>query len=74
MHSCSSARAQKFVPAALWGDTERSLPLKVNYSCIGIKLCDGPALVKLRYVFLSGYSFSVYNVFYIFQPIAVFYL
>ena len=35
------------------GQYRKKLPLKINYSCIGIKHSDAQALVKLRYVFHS---------------------
>ena len=36
------------------GRYRRNLPLKINYSCIGIKVCDSTTPVKVCYVFTPG--------------------
>ena len=38
----------------LCGRYRKKLSVKINYSCIAIKQCDGPALVKLTIVRLSS--------------------
>ena len=46
----------------LCGWYRKKLPLKINYSCFGIKQCNGQALVKLWDVSgLLTSSFSYYN-------------
>ena len=41
-HVCSVVCVRSFV-----GRYRKNLPLKINYSYIGVKLCDGPALEKV---------------------------
>ena len=51
-NACAETGAGSFV-----GQYQRNFPLKIYYSCIGIKLCDSttPVPVKVWYVFLSEY-------------------
>ena len=51
-------------PGSFVGRYRKKLPLKINYSCIGIKQCDGPSLAKVQYVLSAEnlYSESLYHI------------
>ena len=55
MGSCSSVRARKFLPAAFSGRYRKNIPLKINYSCIGIKNLNS---VTARSVNITFFTYS----------------
>ena len=55
---CSSALAGG-LRRQLCGIFRSNFPLKINHSCIGIKLCDSATPLKVRYVYRPGKCFGV---------------